>query len=307
MKQKKSYCSTLKWGLILGAGLAVFELVKMCARQINYSSTQLLDLALLIGFVLILFWGMKEFKALYTERLTFAKAYFGCILISLIGSVIFSGYCLVHYQVVEPNGLEKRYEIALDNYKNSIEKDTISAEELSEYLDTIQLIFKVCEHDFILPDTLDETSSTEVHEGVSKIAEFHKRKLEEKRALDTTQSYQLCHFTGFSRKMLIETLVAYMEQNEQKTSTPFVKQIIDQVNVALAEINPVELRFERNKSRVPHYDKTGRYAAIASVMNLLYGMFLGLFIAMFHYTSKRTAAEAEAAARAAEDDNTHNG
>ena len=58
-------------------------------------------------------------------------------------------------------------------------------------------------------------------------------------------------------------------------------------------LNPVEVRFAQNKNHVPHYDKPGRYAALAALMDLLYGMFFGLFIAMYHYTSKRPAPEEE--------------
>ncbi len=59
----------------------------------------------------------------------------------------------------------------------------------------------------------------------------------------------------------------------------------------MADLDPVDIRYEQNKSHVPHYDQPGLYAALSSMMYLLYGMFIGIFIAMYHYTSKRTAIE----------------
>ena len=59
MKQKKAYLSTLKWGAILGVMLAVFELVKMYARRVDYAGAKVLDLALIIGFVLVLYAGLQ--------------------------------------------------------------------------------------------------------------------------------------------------------------------------------------------------------------------------------------------------------
>lgn len=291
MKQKKAYRSTLKWGLLLGIGLSIFELVKMCARKVEYGSTQLLDIALIIGFILILYAGIKEFKSHYTERLTFAKAFLGCIIISFIGSAIFFCYDMFHYQVVEPDGLQHKYEIAIDNFRKVIDKDTITTEELTAYLDTVGKTITTVENTYEWPDSIQGETKNEAHKGIRMIADFHKNKITEKKSLDTASNYVLANFQSYSRKTLIETLASYIDQNEQKASTPVVKKIVESVNIQLEQINPADLRFEKNKSHVPHYDKPGRYAAISAMMDLLYGMFFGLFIAMYHYTSKLTYAQ----------------
>ena len=89
----------------------------------------------------------------------------------------------------------------------------------------------------------------------------------------------------------METLVSYTEQNEAKTSTPYVQTIVQATNDSLANIDPLEKRYEESKSRVPHYDQNGKYAAVSAMMYLLYGMFFGLFVAMFNYTSKKPIEE----------------
>lgn len=291
MKQKKAYRSTLKWGLLLGIGLSIFELVKMCARKVEYGSTQLLDIALIIGFILILYAGIKEFKSHYTERLTFAKAFLGCIIISVIGSAIFFCYDMIHYQFVEPNGLNQKYEIALNNFRKVIDKDTITTEELTSYLDTVSKTITTVENTYEWPDSIQDETKNEAHKGIRMIADFHKNKIIEKKSLDTANNYVLANFQVYSRKTLIETLASYIDQNEQKASTPAVKKIIENANIQLEQISPADMRFEKNKTHVPHYDKPGRYAAISAMMDLLYGMFFGLFIAMYHYTSKLTYAQ----------------
>ena len=63
----------------------------------------------------------------------------------------------------------------------------------------------------------------------------------------------------------METLVSYTEQNEGKVSTPYVQEIVQQTNDNFASIDPLEKRYEENKSRVPRYDKNGQYAAVSAM------------------------------------------
>ena len=105
----------LKWGLILGVMLAGLEILKMFARKVDYSASQMLDLAMIIGFILVLHFGVKEFKETYAERLSFAKAFRSCILISLIGAILLFGYDMLHYSVIEKDGLQQKYTTALQN------------------------------------------------------------------------------------------------------------------------------------------------------------------------------------------------
>jgi len=291
MKQKKAYTSTLKWGAILGVMLAIFELVKMYARRVDYAGSKVLDLALIIGFILILYAGIKEFKELYTERLSFAKAFLGCIIISLIGSVILFGYNMLHYAVIEPDGLQKKYEVALDNYRKVIDKDTLTQAELSTYLMDVENLVATEEDNFTWPDTVDAAVKQAAHLGVSKIYSFFNSKVSGKHDVDTADNYRMSRFDNYARRTMVETLSLYLEQNVNEPSTPFVQQIVQNTCSKMSSLNPAEVRYAQNKSHVPHYDKPGRYAAVSALMDLLYGMFFGLFIAMYHYTSKQPIAE----------------
>lgn len=293
MKQKKAYLSTLKWGAILGVMLAVFELVKMYARRIDYSGAKVLDLALIIGFVLVLYAGIKEFKELYTERLSFAKAFLGCILISVIGSAILFGYNMLHYAVIEPDGLQKKYEVALDNYRKVIEKDTITQDEMKTYINRVDSLLKVEQESFAWPDTASNALKQDAQKGISMIYDFFLLKITDKKAVDTADNYKMGNFDTYARRTMVQTLALYVEQNENQPSTFFVQQMVQNACSKMGALNPVEMRFTQNKNHVPHYDKPGRYAAVSALMDLLYGMFFGLFIAMYHYTSKRPAPEEE--------------
>ena len=291
MKQKKAYLSTLKWGAILGVMLAVFELVKMYARRVDYVGAKVLDLALIIGFVLVLYAGIKEFKELYTERLSFAKAFLGCVLISLVGSAILFGYNMLHYAVIEPDGLQKKYEVALDNYHKVIEKDTITQDEMKTYLNRVDSLLKVEQESFSWPDTASSALKQDARKGVGMIYDFFLLKITDQKAVDTADNYKMGNFDTYARRTMVETLALYVEQNENQPSTFYVQQIVQSTCSKMGALNPVEVRFAQNKNRVPHYDMPGRYAAVAALMDLLYGMFFGLFIAMYHYTSKRPAPE----------------
>lgn len=275
----------LKWGIIAGIMLAGIEILKMFARKVDYQSAQLLDLAMIVGFILVLHYGVKEFKEVYPERLSFAKAYFSCIVISLVGAVLLFGYDLLHYSFIEKDGLEKKYVIALEKYKQNLAKDTLKNAELMAYTDAAAQLMQAQKDSLLTRESLNDTLCNEISSGTLIIQNFYTDKLRSKPEADK-ESYQLGNFTPYAKRVLMETLTSYIEQNDGKASTPFVQSLVQKTNVALPSIDPLEKRYEENKSHVPRYDKNGQYAAVSAMMYLLYGMFFGLFVAMFHYKSK---------------------
>jgi len=291
MKNNKPWLACLKWGVVLGVTLALFEVVKMFARNVQFEGAKMFDLALIIAYVLILYTGVKELKEKYPDRLSFAKAFLGCLIISITGSVLFFGYDMVHYAVIDPQGLDKKYESALANYKAVIERDTITDQELNVYLDTVRVIMAEQEAAVLQSDTLTDTLRADAHRGTDMILHYYEEKLLARRSADTVHQYQLSNFPAYARRVLMETLALYVAQNESQPSTPCVQQAVQQTCTQLNAVNPADARFEKNKSRVPHYDKPGRYAGISAMMNLLYGMFFGIFVAMYHYRSKNPIEE----------------
>jgi len=275
----------LKWGIIAGIMLAGIEILKMFARKVDYQSAQLLDLAMIVGFILVLHFGVKEFKEVYPERLSFAKAYFSCIVISLVGAAILFGYDLLHYSFIEKDGLEKKYVIALEKYKQNLAKDTLKNAELMAYTDAAAQLMQAQKDSLLTRESLDDTLRNEISSGTLILQNFYIDKLRSKPEADK-ESYQLGNFTPYAKRVLMETLTSYIEQNDGKASTPFVQSLVQKTNEELPSIDPLEKRYEENKSHVPRYDKNGQYAAVSAMMYLLYGMFFGLFVAMFHYKSK---------------------
>lgn len=291
----------LKWGVVAGVMLAGIEILKMLARQVDYQSAQLLDLAMVIGFILVLHFGVKEFKEVYPARLTFAKAFLSCIVISVIGAALLFGYDMLHYSVIEKDGLQKKYAVALDKYKQNLAKDTLTATELNAYTDAAAAILNERKEELLngatiakdsdLPtDSLRQELRDEINNGTLLIQQYYVGKLCSKPESDK-EHYTLGLFTPYAKRVLIETLVSYTDQNKEKPSTPYVQRIVQETNAQLDSIDPLDKRFEETKSRVPHYDRNGQYAAVSAMMYLLYGMFFGLFVAMFHYTSKKPIEE----------------
>ena len=301
LKDKTFWKIHFKWGVIAGALLAGIEILKMLARQVDYQSAQLLDLAMIIGFILVLHFGVKEFKEVYPERLSFAKAFLSCIVISFIGAVLLFGYDMLHYSVIEKDGLQKKYTVALEKYRQNLAKDTLTATELNTYTDAAAAILNERKEELLngatiakdsdLPaDSLRQELRDEINSGTLLVQQYYVGKLCSKPESDKEQ-YTLGHFTPYAKRVLIETLVSYIDQNKEKPSTPYVQGIVQETNVELDSIDPLDKRFEETKSRVPRYDRNGQYAAVSAMMYLLYGMFFGLFVAMFHYTSKKPIEE----------------
>ena len=301
LKDKTFWKIHFKWGVIAGALLAGIEILKMLARQVDYQSAQLLDMAMIIGFILVLHFGVKEFKEVYPARLTFAKAFLSCIVISFIGAVVLFGYDMLHYSVIEKDGLQKKYAVALEKYRQNLAKDTLTATELNTYTDAAAAILNERKEELLngatiakdsdLPaDSLRQELRDEINSGTLLVQQYYVGKLCSKPESDKEQ-YTLGHFTPYAKRVLIETLVSYIDQNKEKPSTPYVQGIVQETNVELDSIDPLDKRFEETKSRVPRYDHNGQYAAVSAMMYLLYGMFFGLFVAMFHYTSKKPIEE----------------
>lgn len=290
---RKLWGICLKWGLVLGGMLAVLEVVKMVARQVEYGSAQLFDLAMIIGYILILYAGIKEFKASYPKRLTFPKAYLCGLLLSMVGSVIFFGYNLIHYQMIEKDGLAKKYDKALENFRKVIDKDTIRSEELAWYVDTVRVLVEAAEKDYLQQNPRPDSVEMDVHKGVSLINTYFAEKVESRRSSDTTDHYRMSNFAPYAKGVMVETLQLYIAQNEQHESTSDVKEIVQRAMVNIGPVNPAQRRFELNKSHVPHYDHAVTYASVAALMDLLYGMFFSIFVAMYHYRSKEPDPETE--------------
>jgi hypothetical protein len=302
LKNKSFWKIHLKWGVIVGIMLAGIEILKMFARKVDYQMAQLLDLAMIIGFILVLYHGVKEFKEVYPERLSFAKAFLSCIVLSVIGAIVLFGYDMLHYSLFEKDGLQQKYTVALEKYKQNLAKDTLTADELTAFCDAASVIMND-KKDNLCNDTValnvehcltNEAEQSqirdEINNGVLLFQKFYTDKLCSKPETDKEQ-YQLGKFTPYAKRVMMETLVSYIEQNDGKASTPFVQSIVQKTNDTLASIDPLEKRFEATKSRVPRYDRNGQYATVSALMYLLYGMFFGLFIAMFHYTSKKPIEE----------------
>ena len=291
MKKDNPWLVCLKWGALLGVALSIFELVKMVARNVEFEGAKMFDIAIIIVFILLIHAGVKEFKEKYPQRLSFAKAFMACIIISFVGAVLFFGYDLLHYSLIEKDGLAKKYDKALNNFRASIERDTISTLELNAYLDTVKVMMEEQETLVCQENTLSDSIRMDVHRGTQLIERFYDEKMSARRAADTAHNYQMANFAPYARRVLVETLQLYIAQNEKENSTRYVEQVVQQTNSQLATVNPVDARFEQNKSHVPHYDKALTYVSVSAMMNLLYGMFFGLFVAMFHYRSKNPIEE----------------
>lgn len=291
MKKDKPWLVCVKWGALLGVALSIFELVKMVARNVEFEGAKMFDIAIIIVFILLIHGGVKEFKEKYPQRLSFAKAFAACVLISAVGSLLFFGYDLLHYTVIDKDGLAKKYENALSNFRKVIERDTITQQELNIYLDTVKVIMQEQEAMVTQSETIADSTLNDIRRGDGMIMRYYEEKMTARRAADTAHNYQMANFAPYSRRVLMETLELYVAQNESQSSTPFVEKVVQQTSTEMMSVNPTDTRFEQNKSHVPHYDKALTYTSVSALMDLLYGMFFGLFVAMFHYRSKNPIEE----------------
>lgn len=285
LKDKNFWRIHLKWGIILGCMLIAMEVLKMFARKVDYQASQLLDIAMIIGFILVLFYGVREFKDYYPQRLSFAKAFLSTVVMSLIGTVVIFGYDNLHYSLFEKDGLQQKYNVALEKYKQNLAKDTITAEEMRLFCDSANSIIDSQKEILLSQLAPDDSIAPEIESGILIFRQYYTNKIISKPENDK-ENYKLGEFLPYARRVLMETLVSYTEQNQTKPSTSSIQTIIQNSNKAIENVNPLDIRFLNTKNKVPRYDKNGQYALVSAFIYLLYGMFFGIFVAMFHYRSK---------------------
>lgn len=290
MKDKKFWQVHLKWGLILGLLFVAIEVLKMFARKVDYQASQLLDIAMIIGVILALYHGVREYKENYPDRLSFAKAFRSALVMSVVAAAVIFCYDIFHYSVIEKDGLQRKYDAALAKYKSNLTNDTVSNSEIDTFIETANKLIDENRKAVVSDISDNDSLCLEISQGCNVFQQYYSEKILSKPEKDA-ESYTLGSFLQYARKVLVETLVSYSEQNDGKQSTIYVQKIVQNTNAALVDADPLDVRFEQNKNRVPHYDKNGQYAAISAAIYLLYGMFFGIFVAMFHYRSKNAIDE----------------
>lgn len=292
MDKKSPWLICLKWGLIFGAAAIVFEVVRMIARNLEFGNQPAFSLALIILYVLVLYAGIKEFKEHYPQRLSFGKAFLSCILISLVGCILLMGYEVIQYTYIEPDGLEKRYEQSLANYRSVVEKDTVTSQEVLAYGDTLNMVVK--EQQALLlssqDTTVDDAMQLEVQKGLDMLMEYYVASLHndyEKRELTHLDTvWTLTNFSKKARRNLIYILELYENQNLTAASTPYVHQIVKNTENAMRDYNIADIRFEQKKGQIPHYSSVLSYAAVNSFFSWIYALLVGIFVSVYHYRSK---------------------
>ena len=117
----------LKWGALLGAALAVCELVKMAARDINYDAGAVFSILLLIVIIVFLYAGIKEYRDEVLDGfIRFPKGFGAGAAIIAVSFVVVFAYMMVHYQYIDKNGLERLNTQNVETFYARLEKDTVS-------------------------------------------------------------------------------------------------------------------------------------------------------------------------------------
>lgn len=109
--------TSLKWGALLGAALAILEPIKMYAHILDLEENTKAIFILLqsVLYVALIFMAQKEFKEEHENMLSFARAYSIGMIVSFCAWAIFFAYSMFHFKVVEPDALMRMYNGEIDN------------------------------------------------------------------------------------------------------------------------------------------------------------------------------------------------
>ena len=109
MKNHSKIITTLKWGALLGAGLSLIKLLTYFGESIDYEFGPVVEFAVVACIVFLLYLGIKEVRdKLQDGIISFPKAFVVGIGIVFVAALVAFGYHLIHYNYIDPKGINGR-------------------------------------------------------------------------------------------------------------------------------------------------------------------------------------------------------
>ncbi|MCQ2285250.1 MAG: DUF4199 domain-containing protein [Bacteroidales bacterium] len=277
---------TIIWGCILGAGFSALEVLKMLARKVDYPFGTIADLMMILLIIAVLVKSAKVYKDNYSGGfLSFGKS-FGLG----VGTVIFSFlfyllYLCLHYTVVEPNGMQRINKSYEQRFIDNLTKDTVSVAEVHNYLVAASPIIRN-QADTVFATMEDTACVNKLKKQIDDLYFYFAERVERGQEVDTAH-YFYGTFDKYAQQVLLNTNELII--NNAQDSTPCFTQLsmISLSSAAkLDTISPLKLRFEAQKSTIPHYDNWMAVALMNAFVVLLYGLFFNIFTSLYIYRKK---------------------
>ena len=290
--KKSLFTVALKWGALLGVALAVCELVKMAARDINYDAGAVFSILLLIVIILFLYAGIKEYRDEVTDGyIRFPKAFGVGALTTVVAFALVFAYMLVHYKFIDKNGLERLNQQNEELFFARLEKDTVSGEMVKLYLQkTDSLMISTC-NTMIQQDMMDSACADWTRERMDKMLQaYNDRVLLGFRKDSLGSSY--AGFAAYAQHQFLDVYQNLLaNDNTDDHCYQSFSMLVNNSRGNMEQVNIMDEAYQQQKNKIPHYTSVLPVSLSYAFSVLLYGLFLAIFVALYLTKKKEETPE----------------
>lgn len=279
----KKYTIILKWAVLLGIGTSLLQLFKSFASDLPYFSYgPLVDLVLVLVFIGALFLGIKEYRDQVMDgKIKFSKAFAISIAITAITFCIYFFFQIMHYSVIDKDGLAKINARNEARFIERVENDTVKMDKLTQQADLVIMCIDSSKANYSLNA---EECETDVTNRLIVIKEFYPTRLLNKNLADSAQLL-VKNVDQYAQKVLIDLTETVI--NEKAIDEVCAGMVTDIIGDALQMIRGKRSILEESVENADGKPMTftNVYAAsfTFSISILIYGLFFGLFVSLYLY------------------------
>lgn len=284
MKNHSKIITILKWGALLGAGLSLIKLLTYFGESIDYEFGPVVEFAVVVCIIFLLYLGIKEMRdKLQDGIITFPRAFVSGIGIVFVAAIIAFGYYLIHYNYIDPKGIDKVNDKNFELRKAAIGKDTVSTKEIRHYCTEVRKAVIKQE----IKTGIDTTEYQKVDSGLQVIMDAF-----EKQLIQRSRTYRLDSF-NFEAESTLYALTRSLPNNINidTTSLEIIAASYDSIHAIDVYANKIES--ERAKGTIPFYRDAMALAVSNALSILIYGIFLNIFVALFLYRKEKKVCSAD--------------
>ena len=283
MKNHSKIITILKWGALLGAGLSLIKLLTYFGESIDYEFGPVVEFAVVACIVFLLYLGIKEVRdKLQDGIISFPKAFVVGIGIVFVAAIVAFGDYLIHYNYIDPKGIDKVNDKNFGLRKTAIGKDTVTTMEIRHYCTEVRKVVIKQE----AKTDIDTAEYRKVDSGLQVIMDAF-----EKQLVQRSRTYRLDSF-NFEAESTLHALTKSLPNNIaiDTTSLEIIAASYDSIHAIDVFANRIES--ERGKGTIPFYRDAMALAASNTLSILIYGIFLNIFVALFLYRKEKRVCSA---------------
>jgi hypothetical protein len=284
---KKQWTIILKWGLILGVALSIIQMARKFADGFDfYSFGPILDLINVLIFIVIIFAGTKEIKeTIYDNVISFSKAFIKGVAIVFTAFIVVFIYLNFHYGVFFKDQMGFVNNKRLERMEERIKQDTIQKFELDSMLDIQKRVVKNQEIVVYKEANIDSLNAIIISGRVDSILSYYFYFMKNQKL--NNDNFKLGNFDSYSRSALNDISRKYCSSLPKSDSTiTYLSTIILNGTAHFSEHSVVQIRFEKDKSKIKLYTHSFSMAAYFSSQVLIFGILFSIFVAMYLYRRK---------------------